>query len=54
MTFVSFEYLVLLAGTFAVYFLLPWRPRILFLLAANYVFYAYWSTGTRTSSASRR
>ena len=42
MTFVSFEYLVLLAGTFAVYFLLPWRPRILFLLAANYVFYAYW------------
>jgi D-alanyl-lipoteichoic acid acyltransferase DltB (MBOAT superfamily) len=42
MTFVSFEYLVLLLGTFAAYYLLPWRPRILFLLLANYVFYAYW------------
>lgn len=42
MTFVSFEYLVLLAVTFAVYYLLPWRARILFLLAVNYVFYAYW------------
>ena len=27
-TFVSFEYLVLLLGTFAVYYLLPWRARI--------------------------
>jgi D-alanyl-lipoteichoic acid acyltransferase DltB (MBOAT superfamily) len=42
MTFVSFEYLVLLLSVFAVYYLLPWRPRILFLLLANYVFYAYW------------
>ena len=42
MTFVSFEYLVLLLTTFAVYYLLPWRPRRLFLLLVNYVFYAYW------------
>lgn len=42
MTFVSFEYLLLLLSVFAVYYLLPWRPRILFLLLANYVFYAYW------------
>ena len=42
MTFVSFEYLVLLLAVFGVYYLLPWRPRMLFLLVANYVFYAYW------------
>ena len=42
MTFVSFEYLVLLVSTCALYYLLPWRARILLLLAASYVFYAYW------------
>jgi len=41
MTFVSFEYLVLLLSTFSVYYFLPWRGRILFLLVASYVFYAY-------------
>ena len=42
MTFVSFEYLLLLLGTFAVYYLLPWRLRVLLVLVASYVFYAYW------------
>lgn len=42
MTFVSFEYLVLLLGTFSVYYLLPWRARITVVLVASYVFYAYW------------
>lgn len=42
MTFVSFEYLVLLLATFAAYYLLPWRVRILVVLVASYVFYAYW------------
>ena len=42
MTFVSFEYLVLLLGTFSVYYLLPWRARIILVLLASYVFYAYW------------
>ena len=42
MTFVSFEYLVLLLGTFAVYYFLPWRARITLVLVASYVFYAYW------------
>ena len=42
MTFVSFEYLVLLLGTFSVYYLLPWRARIIVVLLASYVFYAYW------------
>jgi hypothetical protein len=27
MTFVSFEYLLLLLSVFAAYYLLPWRPR---------------------------
>ena len=42
MTFVSFEYLLLLLGTFAVYYFLPWRLRVALVLAASYVFYAYW------------
>jgi D-alanyl-lipoteichoic acid acyltransferase DltB (MBOAT superfamily) len=42
MTFVSFEYLVLLLGTFTVYYFLPWRLRITVVLVASYVFYAYW------------
>ena len=42
MTFVSFEYLLLLLGTFAVYYFLPWRLRVALVLVASYVFYAYW------------
>lgn len=42
MTFVSFEYLALLAATFALYYLLPWRARIALVLVASYVFYCYW------------
>jgi hypothetical protein len=41
-TFVSFEYLLLLLGTFGVYYFLPWRLRITVILVASYVFYAYW------------
>ena len=42
MTFVSFEYLALLALTVALYYLLPWRARVLLVLLASYVFYCYW------------
>ena len=42
MTFVSFEYLALLAATVALYYLLPGRARIALLLVASYVFYCYW------------
>jgi alginate O-acetyltransferase complex protein AlgI len=42
MTFVSFEYLVLLLTTCGLYYVLPWRGRILLLLVASYVFYSYW------------
>jgi alginate O-acetyltransferase complex protein AlgI len=41
-TFVSFEYLALLALTVAFYYLLPWRARVLLVLLASYVFYCYW------------
>jgi alginate O-acetyltransferase complex protein AlgI len=42
MSFVSFEYLVLLLAVFPVYYLLPGRARILLILVASYVFYCYW------------
>jgi alginate O-acetyltransferase complex protein AlgI len=42
MTFVSFEYLALLALTVAAYYLLPWRARVLLVLVASYVFYCWW------------
>lgn len=42
MLFTSFEYLVLLISTFVVYYYLPWRPRVLLILGASYVFYCYW------------
>jgi D-alanyl-lipoteichoic acid acyltransferase DltB (MBOAT superfamily) len=41
-TFVSFEYLALLALTVVGYYLLPWRARVLLVLVASYVFYCYW------------
>jgi alginate O-acetyltransferase complex protein AlgI len=42
MTFVSFEYLALLAATVALYQLLSGRGRLALLLVASYVFYCYW------------
>ena len=42
MLFTSFEYLILLVVTFAVYYLLPWRLRIIMILVASYIFYSYW------------
>ncbi|MET0556484.1 MAG: MBOAT family O-acyltransferase [Vicinamibacteria bacterium] len=42
MTFVSFEYLALLAATVALYYLLPWRARVGLVLVASYVFYCWW------------
>jgi alginate O-acetyltransferase complex protein AlgI len=41
-TFVSFEYLALLALTVAAYYLLPWRARVALVLVASYVFYCWW------------
>lgn len=45
MTFQSFEYAVLLALVFGVYWLLPRRPQNVLLLIASYVFYAYVDPG---------
>lgn len=42
MTFVSFEYLFLLVVSVFAYHLLPWRARIVLLVSASYLFYAYW------------
>ena len=42
MSFASFEYLVLLLATFAVYYFLPWRARVFLLLVSSYIFYCYW------------
>lgn len=42
MTFVSFEYLVLLLTTCVLYYLLPQRARVVLLLIASYIFYCYW------------
>lgn len=42
MSFVSFEYLCLLMAAVAVWHTLPPRPRLVALLAINYVFYCYW------------
>lgn len=42
MLFTSFEYLVLLVTSFAIYYLLPWRLRIMMILVASYIFYSYW------------
>ena len=43
MTFASAEFALLLAVTFACYYALPQRGRMLLLLGASYVFYAYWN-----------
>ena len=43
MTFASSEFALLVAATFACYYALPQRGRMLLLLAASYVFYAYWN-----------
>jgi alginate O-acetyltransferase complex protein AlgI len=43
MTFVSMEYALLLLVSFALYWLLPWRWRGPLLLAASYLFYAWWN-----------
>ena len=43
MTFVSLEFATLLLATLSVYYVLGGRARQLLLLAASYVFYAYWN-----------
>lgn len=43
MSFVSIEFLIFFLIVLAVYFRLPYRPRMLFLLAASYIFYIYWN-----------
>jgi D-alanyl-lipoteichoic acid acyltransferase DltB (MBOAT superfamily) len=43
MSFVSIEFLVFFIVFLAIYFRLPYRPRILFTLAASYFFYIYWN-----------
>jgi alginate O-acetyltransferase complex protein AlgI len=40
-SFVSFEYVVLLLATFTLYYSLPSRPRLILVLIASYVFYCY-------------
>jgi alginate O-acetyltransferase complex protein AlgI len=42
-TFVSFEFGVLLTLTLTLFWLLPHKGRIPLLLAASYLFYAYWN-----------
>jgi alginate O-acetyltransferase complex protein AlgI len=42
MSFTSWEFAVLLASVFALYWRLPWRGRIWLLLGASYFFYGYW------------
>jgi len=42
MTFASLEFVVLLVLTFAVYYFLPQRARMVLLVAVSYVFYCYW------------
>jgi D-alanyl-lipoteichoic acid acyltransferase DltB (MBOAT superfamily) len=43
MTFASLEFALFLSVTFACYWALPQRGRMLLLLAASYVFYAFWN-----------
>jgi alginate O-acetyltransferase complex protein AlgI len=43
MTFVSFEFGVLLTLTFTLFWSLPHKGRAPLLLAASYIFYAYWN-----------
>ncbi len=43
MSFVTFEFLVLLISTLALYYWLPQRGRMLLLLGASYLFYSYWN-----------
>ncbi len=42
MSFTSLEFLLLLIAVFAVYYVLPLRPRMWLLLIASYVFYCSW------------
>src|SRR5207302_6018564 len=42
MSFTSWEFAVLLASVFALYWRLPWRGRIWLLLGASYFFYGAW------------
>jgi len=42
MSFISWQYLLFLPLIFLLYWLLSGRPRLLLLLAASYVFYAFW------------
>ena len=42
MSFTSWEFAVLLASVFALFWRLPWRGRIWLLLGASYFFYGYW------------
>jgi D-alanyl-lipoteichoic acid acyltransferase DltB (MBOAT superfamily) len=42
MSFISWQYALLLAGVFLAYWKLPWRGRIWLLLVASYIFYACW------------
>jgi D-alanyl-lipoteichoic acid acyltransferase DltB (MBOAT superfamily) len=43
MTFASVQFGILLVACLACYFWLPSRGRLLLMLAASYVFYAYWN-----------
>ena len=42
MSFISWQYALLLAGVSAFYWRLPWRGRIWLLLGASYFFYGVW------------
>lgn len=42
MSFVSWQYALLLLGVFALYWRLPWRGRIWLVLGASYFFYGVW------------
>ena len=44
MSFVSLEFLIFFIVISGLYFAIPYRFRWLFLLAASYIFYAYWNT----------
>lgn len=42
MSFISWYYPFFLLSALLIYWLLPHRPRLVFLLAASYLFYAFW------------
>ncbi len=42
MSFISWQYALLLVGVFVLYWRLPWRGRIWLLLGASYFFYGAW------------